>query len=234
MKIISWNCCLKLSSKFEAIKRLNADILIIQECEKLPKDYFPGAEYYWIGHQDNKGVGVVLFNLTAEIDKAFNDKLDYFLPLNLDNDIKLLATWSFTHRAAGRFGDGHLGHVSDALSYYKDWLTETDQGIIAGDFNNSVIWDKGTKESNFMNTNSALQSLGYQSTYHQLTGEGFGAEKSATLYHTKNKNKQYHIDYIYLKGITALNSEIGSYEEWIKLSDHMPLSVTADADNVES
>ena len=234
MKIITWNCCLKLSSKFETIKRLNADILIIQECEKLPKDYFPGAEYHWIGHQDNKGVGVVLFNLTAEIDKAFNDKLDYFLPLNLDNGIKLLATWSFTYRAAGRFGDGHLGHVSDALSYYKDWLTETDQGIIAGDFNNSVIWDKGTKESNFMNTNSALQSLGYQSTYHQLTGEGFGAEKSATLYHTKNKNKQYHIDYIYLKGITALNSEIGAYEEWIKLSDHMPLSVTADADSVKS
>ena len=113
-------------------------------------------------------------------------------------------------------------------------MTETDQGIIAGDFNNSVIWDKGTKESNFMNTNSTLQSLGYQSTYHQLTGEGFGAEKSATLYHTKNKNKQYHIDYIYLKGITALNLEIGAYEEWIMLSDHMPLSVTADADSVES
>ena len=234
MKIITWNCCLKLSSKFETIKRLNADILIIQECEKLPKDYFPNAEYYWTGHQDNKGIGVLLFNSAAEIDKAFNDKLDYFLPLNLDNGIKLLATWSFTHRAAGRFGDGHLGHVSDALSYYKDWLKETDQGIIAGDFNNSVIWDKGTKESNFMNANSTLQSLGYQSTYHQLTGEGFGAEKSATLYHTKNKNKQYHIDYIYLKGITALNLEIGAYEEWIMLSDHMPLSVTADADNVES
>ena len=78
MKIITWNCCLKLSSKFETIKKLHADILIIQECEKLPKDYFPGAEYHWIGHQDNKGVGVVLFNLTAEIDKAFNDKLDYF------------------------------------------------------------------------------------------------------------------------------------------------------------
>ena len=232
MKIITWNCCLKLSSKFETIKRLNADILIIQECEKLPKDYFPGAEYNWIGHQDNKGVGVVLFNLTAEIDKAFNDKLDYFLPLNLDNDIKLLATWSFTHRAAGRFGDGHLGHVSDALSYYKDWLTETDQGIIAGDFNNSVIWDKGTKESNFMNTNSALQSLGYQSAYHQLTGEGFGAEKSATLYHTKKKDKIYHIDYIYLKGIKPISADVGIYKDWIKLSDHMPLSITTDADNI--
>ena len=85
----------------------------------------------------------------------------------------------------------------------------------------------------FLKTNSALNSLGYQSAYHQLTGEEFGAEKSATLYHTKNKNKQYHIDYIYIKGITALDLEIGAYEEWIMLSDHMPLSVTADADSVE-
>ena len=30
------------------------------------------------------------------------------------------------------------------------------------------------------------------------------------------------------------NLEIGAYEEWIMLSDHMPLSVTADADSVES
>ena len=232
MKIITWNCCLKLSSKFETIKKLHADILIIQECEKLPKDYFPGAEYHWIGHQDNKGVGVVLFNLTAEIDKAFNDKLDYFLPLNLDNSIKLLATWSFTHRAAGRFGDGHLGHVSDALSYYKDWLAETDRGIIAGDFNNSVIWDKGTKESNFINTNSALNSLGYQSVYHQLSGEDFGAETAATLYHTKKKDKIYHIDYIYLKGIKPISADVGIYEDWIKLSDHMPLSITTDTDNI--
>jgi exonuclease III len=232
MKIITWNCCLKLSSKFEIIKKLHADILIIQECEKLPKDYFSGAEYHWIGHQDNKGIGVLLFNSKAEIDKSFNDKLDYFLPLNLGNGIKLLATWSFTHRAAGRFGDGHLGHVSDALSYYKDWLKETDQGIIAGDFNNSIIWDKGNKESNFLNTNSRLNSLGYQSVYHQLSGEDFGAETAATLYHTKKKDKIYHIDYIYLKGIKPISADVGIYEDWIKLSDHMPLSITTDTDNI--
>ena len=232
MKIITWNCCLKLSSKFETIKKLHADILIIQECEKLPKDYFPGAEYHWTGHQDNKGIGVLLFNSKAEIDKSFNDKLDYFLPLNLDNGIKLLATWSFTHRAAGRFGDGHLGHVSDALSYYREWLAETDQGIIAGDFNNSIIWDKGNKESNFLNTNSRLNSLGYQSVYHQLSGEDFGAETAATLYHTKKKDKIYHIDYIYLKGIKPISADVGIYEDWIKLSDHMPLSITTDTDNI--
>lgn len=232
MKIISWNCCLNLSNKFNAVRSLGADILIIQECEKLPEDFFPGAKYFWSGHSDKKGIGVLLFGMDAEIDESFNKNLDYFLPLNLDIGIRLLAIWSFTHRAAKRFGEGHKGHVSDAIQYYKDWLMNGDKGIVAGDFNNSVIWDKGTKESNFINTNSALNSLGYQSTYHQLTGEEFGAEKSTTLYHTKKKDKRYHIDYIYLKGMSALNFEIGAYEEWIKLSDHMPLFISIEGDRM--
>jgi len=225
MKIISWNCCLNLSKKFNVIQSLGADIVIIQECEKLPKDFFPGANYFWSGHTDKKGIGVLLFGIDGEIDESFNKNLDYFLPLNLDIGITLLAIWSFTHRAQKRFGEGHKGHVSDAIQYYKDWLKNTDKGIIAGDFNNSVIWDQGNKESNFMNTNLALNSLEYQSAYHQLTGEDFGAEKSATLYHTKKKDKTYHIDYIYLKGIKPINVGVGIYEEWIKLSDHTPVIV---------
>ena len=56
MKIITWNCCLNLSKKFEEINRLNPDILIIQECEELPEDFFPNARYYWTGHTKNKRV----------------------------------------------------------------------------------------------------------------------------------------------------------------------------------
>ena len=85
-----------------------------------------------------------------------------------------------------------------------------------------------------MNTNSALQSLEYQSTYHQLTGEEFGVEKSTTLYHTKKRDKIYHIDYIYLKGIKPTSVDVGIYEDWIKLSDHMPLSITTNSDNINS
>ena len=223
MKIISWNCFLNLSNKFNAVQSLGADILIIQECEKLPEDFFPGAKYFWSGHSDKKGIGVLLFGMDAEIDESFNKNLDYFLPLNLDIGIRLLAIWSFTHRASKRFGEGHKGHVSDAIQYYEDWLNNSDKGIIAGDFNNSVIWDKGNKESNFIYTNSFLNKLGFQSAYHQLRYEYFEREVSSTLYHTKNKNKTYHIDYIYLKGIQARSVEIGTFDDWIKLSDHAPV-----------
>lgn len=226
MKITSWNCCLKLSKKFDGIKTLNPDILIIQECEEQTKDFFPNAEYHWIGHNPNKGVGVLLFNNRAEVDASFNNKLDYFLPLNLDNGIKLLATWSFTHRAAGRFGEGHVGHVSDAIKYYEAWLYESNEGIICGDFNNSIIWDKSKKESNFKETNETLNRLGFHSAYHELTNEDFGKEKLSTLYHTKNKDKPYHIDYVFLKGLKPQSIEVGSYDDWISLSDHVPVTVS--------
>lgn len=225
MKIITWNCCLNLKKKFDEIKTLNPDILIIQECEKLPKGFFPNASYYWTGHIENKGIGVVLFNNTAKVDESFNDKLDYFLPLNLDNGMRLLATWSFTHRAASRFGQGHIGHVSEAIKHYKDWLDGSEKVIISGDFNNSVIWDKGNKDSNFINTNKVLESMGFKSSYHILNDEDFGQEKCATLFHTKKRNKTYHIDYVFLKGLNPKKIDIGSYDDWIKFSDHVPVVV---------
>ena len=79
MKIISWNCCLNLSNKFNAVQSLGADILIIQECEKLPEDFFPGAKYFWSGHSDKKGIGVLLFGIDAEIDERNRPYTDEML-----------------------------------------------------------------------------------------------------------------------------------------------------------
>ena len=32
-----------------------------------------------------------------------------------------------------------------------------------------------------------------------------------------------YIDYIFTKGIAPVSLDVGSYEDWIKASDHMPL-----------
>ena len=119
--------------------------MIVQECEQQPFDFFPEAHYHWVGHDNRKGLGILTFEQKAEIDPNFNPNLDYFLPLVFESGLKLLGVWSFTHRAEKRFGVGHKGHVSDALNYYSDWLRDSDQAIVAGDFNNSVIWDKGKR-----------------------------------------------------------------------------------------
>jgi exonuclease III len=228
MKIISWNCCLKLAAKYERVAALKPDILVVQECEKQPDDHFPEAHYHWIGHDNRKGLGILTFNETPEIDNSLNTKLDYFLPLNFQSGLKLLGVWSFNHRAEKRFGIGHKGHVSDALNYYGDWLRDSDEAIVTGDFNNSAVWDKGKKDSNFLEINKTLESWDFFSCYHSFTQEPFGEETAATLFHTKNKLKPYHIDYLYLKGMQNNSTEIGEYEDWISLSDHMPLTVNCE------
>lgn len=80
MRIISWKRCLKLAAKYERVAALKPDILIAQECEKLPDDHFPEAHCHWIGHDDGKGLGILTFIEAAEMDNSFNIKLDYFLP----------------------------------------------------------------------------------------------------------------------------------------------------------
>ena len=47
MIITTWNCNLKLKSKYEYIESLDSDIVIIQECEKLKQDYFSNKQYFW-------------------------------------------------------------------------------------------------------------------------------------------------------------------------------------------
>ena len=54
MIITTWNCNLNLQKKYEHIESLNSDITIIQECEKLKKDYFSGAQYFWTGMDKKK------------------------------------------------------------------------------------------------------------------------------------------------------------------------------------
>ena len=215
---------MNLVKKFELIEKYKPDIAIIQECEKLDKSYFPNSEYWWIGKDEKKGLGIIIFNKSAKISNSYNENLIYFLPLQTD-EIKILGTWAYNHRAKQRFGDGFKGSVSDAINHYKDWLLQDDKIMVSGDFNNSVLWDRGDNINNFKNINQKLNEFNFISAYHQTTKENFGEEKQSTLFHTKDKNKPYFIDYLYIKNIIVNNFKIGDYEKWISFSDHMPLIV---------
>ena len=71
--------------------------------------------------------------------------------------------------------------------------------------------------------NQLLESLNFKSVYHQETGDIFGRETTPTLYHTKQQSKPYHIDYIYQQGFKTKSIDIYEFEDWISLSDHVPL-----------
>ena len=203
---------------------MDADICIIQECEKLKEDYFPNAKFFWTGRIENKGLGVLIKNGSATLDPIHNPNLINFLPIRSDN-IKILGVWAYNHRAR-KFGDDVSGKTIAAIEYYKKWLANKDLPcVFGGDFNNSVIWDKPNKENNFQNINSKLESLGFTSAYHSIANDEFGSEENATFFHTKQESKKYHIDYLYLKSLESSSVELGNYDDWIKLSDHSPLIV---------
>ena len=224
MKIVTWNCNLKFAKKFENLESMDADICIIQECEKLKQDYFPNAKYFWTGRIKNKGLGVLIKNSSASIDPIHNPDLINFLPIRSD-DIKILGVWAYNHRAK-KFGDDVSGETIQAIEFYKEWLVDGNLPcVFGGDFNNSVIWDKPNNQNNFQNINSKLEDLGFNSAYHSQTKDQFGSEETATFFHTKQESKKYHIDYLYLKSLKYRSVELGKYEDWIKLSDHVPIMI---------
>ena len=222
MIITTWNCNLGLQNKYDYIESLKSDILIIQECEKLKQNYFPNMQYFWTGRDEKKGLGVLVNKDIARISNLHNQDLIYFLPIETD-DLHIMGIWAFNHRAK-KYGDHADGRTLEAINYYSDWLQESHKSIFAGDFNNSIIWDK-TSNPDFNNINHQLNLLGYESSYHKKTQEIFGKEKETTFYHTKKEDKKYHIDYIYIKDMNVKSLDIGLYDNWIKHSDHCPVSI---------
>ena len=224
MKIVTWNCNLNFAKKYEHIESIDADVCIIQECEKLKEDYFPNSKFFWTGRIENKGLGVLVKNGSASLGSSHNPDLINFLPIRSDN-LKILGVWAYNHRAK-KFGDNVSGETIQAIEFYKEWLVDVDLPcVFGGDFNNSVIWDRPNNKNNFQNINTQLEGLGFASAYHTNTEDDFGCEESATFYHTKQESKKYHIDYLYVRSMESICIELGKYEDWIKLSDHSPLIV---------
>ena len=121
------------------------------------------------------------------------------------------------------------GHILKALRHYRDFLTSA-PSVIAGDFNNHPLWDKPGKVNNHANIVNAMTELGLVSAYHAFHKIESGKEAEATLYwrDRKKDGPKYHIDYCFIpeSWIGRLRqASIGSFDQWIKLSDHMPLIV---------
>ena len=221
MKIVSWNCNLKLCEKFDLLTEIQPDIAVVQECEKLPSDYFPGANYVWVGHNTSKGLGVLSFVGKAKIHPSYNPKFAHFMPF-MSPIGNILAVWAFNHRASKAIGPEAIGEPGRAFHYYQRFLRHSEMLAVAGDFNNSIVWDKKNGRNNFSSISTSLERLGYRSSYHSYTGECLGKETSATLFHTKNEKRPFHIDYVY-SPYRPLHIDIGRPEKWLQYSDHMPL-----------
>ena len=144
-------------------------------------------------------------------ENLFSGKLD---------DLTIVAVWC--HKA-----DDNIFHYIGQLWKYL-LLNEpfiNSNTLFMGDFNASKIWDNECGWWSFSTVNKIFNQKKLYSYYHAARNEAFGEEKEHTYYHQWNKNKPFHIDYMYgsLERLKENSFRILSPEFELKLSDHAPL-----------
>ena len=230
LRIVTWNCCGAFREKFEYISTFNADIYIIQECEnpaEIQHEKYQNwaKNYLWIGNTKNKGLAVFArsdFELKKlDWSNQYKDHfVKHFLPCSINQEFDLLAIWLHRNNSPNF---GYIGQLWKYLQVNKNNLKNT---IIAGDFNSNVIWDQWDRWWNHSDVVNDLREIGIESLYHRYSGEEQGKETIPTLYFQRNQEKPYHIDYVFGPpefSKRLINFEIGKIENWLRLSDHMPI-----------
>jgi exodeoxyribonuclease-3 len=246
MRIVIWNCNMGFHNKYEALLALKPDVAIIPECanidliEKSAPEFRPTSAI-WIGDNPRKGLAVFTFGqFSATLADCYEDQLCPFIaPIMIDGPISfnLLAVWACHHRK--NWYVNRRGPLNRAITAYRSFI-ESKPCIVAGDFNDNVLWDKPKRPNNHSINVGALNSLGLRSAYHVSRVVDQGKELDPTLYWRDRKlnGPKYHIDYCFIPDAwtnSILNVTVGHFDDWVGrgLSDHVPLVVDIDEVKIE-
>ncbi len=236
MRLITWNCQGALRKKIELLKGFEPDILIVPESEhpdKLTGSFSfqrPGS-HFWHGDSLHKGIGIYSFSgYKIELRPEFNPEFRYIIPLRITQKRKeftLLAIWAMDNKEQREAR--YIGQIWLAINYYSELLNSPI--ILAGDFNSNKIWDRKGRVGNHSDVVRNLEDRNIHSIYHRHFEIEQGKEKHPTFFLQRNVYKQYHIDYCFLSDdlmAKVKSIEIGSFEDWIAHSDHVPIFVEID------
>lgn len=249
MKIVTWNCNGALRNKTQEIDRLDADILIIQECENPAEStekyrMWAGSNFLWVGESRHKGLGIFPRNGNTVEDLNWNNHfkifglpsdsralgwstnaLKLFMPFVVNGELTVLGVWT----KAGKLNEifGYIGQLWKYLQIHRNDLTKA-RTLVVGDFNSNAIWDKPERWWNHSDVVKELKDINLESVYHLQFKEAHGQETRPTFFLYRNREKPYHIDYAFASSdlLSSCGLEVGSYDDWISSSDHMPLCLT--------
>lgn len=236
MKIISWNCNGAFRKKNEKILGYKPDLIVVSECENPERMLFNKLtpkpnDHFWIGDLAFKGIGVFSYShYKIELLDNFNPKFRYVIPLKItghSDSFVLFAIWAMDNKQER--DARYIGQIWRAINYYDKILEEN--LLLIGDFNSNQIWDRKRRIGNHSHVVGKLKDKGIESLYHKKYQEEHGQEKIPTQFMYRNLEKPYHIDYCFgsIQLIqNGFNLDIGKAQEWIDLSDHMPIFVEID------
>lgn len=247
MKIVSWNCNGALRNKLKEADSLAADVLVIQECEDpglsttAYRDW--AGDYLWVGDSKSRGLGVFPRNDHTVEALAWHGKhsapggpksststhwttsdLKLFLPFRIDGDITVLAVWT---QGGNNLAFGYVGQLWKYLQIHRKDLSGP-RTVILGDFNSNTFWDREDRWWNHSDVVAELEAQGLQSLYHRVFREVQGKETRPTFFLYRHLDRPYHIDHVFVSSDLMEQSylHIGEHADWIKHSDHMPITVS--------
>lgn len=229
MRLVTWNCNGALRRKRTLLDTLNADVLVVQECEdpgQSSADYRAWAgEHAWIGYGRNKGIGIFSRRgLSVERLDWPSGGFELFLPVRIGDAFEVVGVWTQDSTPS------NLAYIGQFWHYFQEhgerFGTRT---LIVGDLNSNAIWDKPRRLWNHSECVHQLARRGFHSLYHLASGEMQGSETKPTFYLYRSAERPYHIDYVFahqaVLGASAPRVQVGGSAEWITASDHMPLIV---------
>ena len=212
MRIITWNCCRgKHVAKVPSLLKLEPAIAIIQETpDPAGNDLADGQ--LWLGTNRNQGLLVLSFNgWRLERVRLAKDCPQFFLPARVKGpeEFNVLAVWG---HPIPKTLSGYKQILNIGLRMYENFIKSAPT-IFIGDMN----W-----------LPEEFIRYGLISCYHVHYNVGFGEEPHATHYFYRQRERVFHYDFCFVpkkwrKRIA--NVSVGSYEDWMGLSDHCPLIV---------
>lgn len=227
LKIATWNCNGALRNKLAEVSEIDADILVIQECEDPARSgsrsYKEWAtNYLWLGDNKSRGIGIFA-NSTVGIRPACLDPagLELFLPCWVNESTLLVAVW--TKRGDSK-SSPYIGQLWSYIQAHRLALA-ANQAVVIGDLNSNVCWDKPRRHWNHSDVVQELAGLGLRSAYHHCRNQPQGGELEPTFFLKRRLAMAYHIDYIFVpeQWLDDAKLEVGEADHWLGVSDHMPV-----------
>lgn len=231
MRLVTWNSCIGgFRIKCDSISSLDPrpDVLVAQEVEPLSKvSKFAGDSQptcrYWVADPTSPKRGVAVLSYTGvkiePVDTRDPMAFSRYYVSHDDVRFQLVGVWTFrTKSTKTAYMQAHEG-----LRVNADWIRRAPT-VILGDFNNNRTFKYGRWNELI----ELMESVGLVSAYHVLSNEEHGQEQQPTHYHHRKREKAFHLDYCFVPRAWVPHIQavqVGSFEDWRGLSDHVPLVV---------
>jgi exonuclease III len=235
MKLTTWNCARGFDKKKELIFSSVPDIAVIQECSRhstessLPSGYAA----VWVGSNPSIGIGVFFRNddwNVQRLDDSTHD-IQWVVPFAVTGPetFTLIAVWACEVKSKR---ESYVGQINRALKEHPGWF-ERGPVVVAGDFNSNACWDNERPDWNHSTMVNELRRHGLSSIYHTIRNEEHGKEGTPTFHLQKNREKDFHLDYIFVPDSwqPRMKMTLGDCSEWLKHSDHCPLTLSLYTDD---